>query len=65
MVWCETCIAAVDSDHIGADGACPTCGSIIVTPTKPPRSAKFWLLIGGTGIYLVWRIWQLIEWLAR
>jgi hypothetical protein len=49
---------------MGADGTCPTCGSVIATSTrKVPWHFKV-LLVGIAG-YLVYRIYWLATWLPK
>ncbi len=63
-VWCEECAAAYQRDALGEDGTCPVCGrSIVVAPSRLPW--HFRLLAGATVIYLGYRLYQGVEWVAH
>jgi hypothetical protein len=65
---------------VQSDGTCPTCGTAVdpgaarapsVAPETsldddaPPLPWHFWLLAGALALYLGYRAFQGIEWLAR
>jgi len=72
--WCETCDRFLSPSTVVADGTCPACGR----PVDPggahageedeglgPIPWHLKLLLGALAIYLGWRAWQGIEWLAH
>lgn len=64
MPWCEDCNRHLEADELGEGNTCPTCGKVLdVTPAKAPWHFK--LLVGSLSIYLSWRAWQGIAWLAH
>ncbi|MGH9125355.1 MAG: hypothetical protein ACRDZ8_11615 [Acidimicrobiales bacterium] len=63
MPWCETCSKFWSPPAMGKDGECPTCGEVIAQPRKAPWHFK--LLLGGLVIYLGYRAYQGVEWLAH
>jgi hypothetical protein len=48
---------------MGKGGECPTCGAVIAQPKKAPWHFK--MLLGGLVIYLGYRAYQGVEWLAH
>lgn len=61
-VWCDTCEVMVPIGDLDEDDCCPTCGE----PVGPRRVPwKFRLMIGATVIYLGYRAYQGIEWVAH
>ena len=48
---------------MGAGGECPTCGRVIAPPQKAPWHFK--VLLVGVTVYLGWRAYQGIAWLAH
>jgi hypothetical protein len=65
---------------VHADGTCPTCGTAVdpgaarapatasdasLDDDTPPLPWHFWLLAGALALYLGYRAFQGIEWLAR
>ena len=48
---------------MGEHGECPTCGTVIAKPSKGVPW-HFKLLLLGLVIYLSYRLYQLIAWLA-
>jgi uncharacterized paraquat-inducible protein A len=57
--WCEVCERSDDAD------ICAVCGADLnaADPRGLPWTWK--LMIGTTVIYVLWRIYQLITWLAK
>jgi hypothetical protein len=48
---------------MGKGGECPTCGKVIAPPRKAPWHFK--VLLAGTAVYLGYRAYQGVEWLAH
>ena len=64
MAWCDACDRLVEDEKV-VEGACPTCGTVIVDAPSGPLPWRFRLMIAATVVYLVWRAWQLITWLSH
>ncbi|MEX1006703.1 MAG: hypothetical protein WD271_02535 [Acidimicrobiia bacterium] len=79
MPWCDTCDRFLSPSTVRADGACPTCGravdpgsahSLADAPADDddalgPIPWHLKLLAGALAVYLGWRAWQGIEWVAH
>ena len=77
--WCDTCDRFLSPSTVRPDGACPTCGrrvdpgsarSVADAPAGDdnhlgPIPWHLKLLGGALAVYLGWRAWQGIEWLAH
>jgi hypothetical protein len=76
--WCPTCDRYLAPSTVRRDGTCPTCGRSVdpgaaraatpettVDDDTPPLPWHFWLLAGALALYLGYRAFQGIEWLAR
>ena len=63
MPWCEECSRRWEDEELTEAGACPRCGAYLAGPTRVPWHFKF--LAAGTAIYLLWRLGQGLDWLAR
>ena len=76
MPWCESCDRFLSPSTVVADGSCPACGR----PVDPgaahgadghddddlgPIPWHLTLLGGALAVYLGWRAYQGIEWLAH
>ena len=49
-----------------ADGTCPTCGRMIATAQDEPRAPwHFKLLLVAVVLYLGYRAWQGVDWIAH
>lgn len=69
MPWCDSC-SAYHAPTALKEGACPTCGG----PTQDGHDDleqrtvgasapwHFWLVVVLLGLYLVWRIINLVIW---
>jgi hypothetical protein len=62
--WCEDCSTFWNASTVASDGACPTCG------TTMPAARKgvpwhFKLMLAALGVYMVYRIYWLAEWLPK
>ena len=60
--WCDTCSHLWPAEELGPERTCPTCGGSLA-PRKP--AWHFRLLMAGSAIYLLWRLGQGLDWLAR
>jgi uncharacterized paraquat-inducible protein A len=62
--WCEECDQLVEEEELTEEGACPDCGTVI--EEQPRRIPWYWILaVVATVIYLIWRAYQGISWLAH
>ncbi|HET8989508.1 MAG TPA: hypothetical protein VFN59_00195 [Acidimicrobiales bacterium] len=57
--WCETCDRPVEGE------VCEVCGEPVPEATHEPVPWRWRLFIVATVIYLGYRIYQLIHWLAH
>jgi predicted RNA-binding Zn-ribbon protein involved in translation (DUF1610 family) len=72
--WCATCDRFLSPSTVRTDGSCPTCGASVdagrvkahAGQTKP-RSIPWHVkaLLGVFAIYLGYRAFQGLEWVAR
>ena len=63
MPWCDECRRRWGDDELGTDTSCPECGAPLAEDRPLPWHFK--LLAAGTAIYLLWRLGQGLDWLAR
>jgi hypothetical protein len=76
--WCPTCDRYLAPPTVRSDGTCPTCGAAVdvgvARAPAPSRDADadpvplpwhFKVLAGALALYLGYRAFQGIEWLAR
>jgi hypothetical protein len=63
MPWCDTCSKFWNPPSMGKGGQCPSCGKVIAAPKKAPW--HFMVLLGGIAVYLGYRAYQGVEWLAH
>ncbi len=61
--WCETCDRMVPRAELTDDGECPTCGTLLEEHRPVPW--HFRLMIVATVVYLGYRAYQGIAWLAH
>jgi DNA-directed RNA polymerase subunit RPC12/RpoP len=61
--WCEQCDAEVETEELGEDETCPSCGSPTLEHRKQPWWFKF--LAVATVIYLGYRAFQGITWVVH
>jgi DNA-directed RNA polymerase subunit RPC12/RpoP len=62
--WCDDCSKFWNDQNLDADRKCPTCGRVLVAPRKGvPWHFKLMLL--ALAVYMVYRIYWLIEWLPK
>ena len=57
--WCDHCEIAQESE------VCEVCEAELSAPEPEPVPWRWRLFIVATVIYLIWRIYQLISWLAH
>jgi uncharacterized paraquat-inducible protein A len=57
--WCETCDRPEEGD------VCTVCGSELVETEREPIPWKWRFFAVATVIYVGWRIYQLISWIAH
>lgn len=65
MPWCDECDELVDDDALGEDGECPHCGTVLVETERRPVPWYFKFMLVATVIYLGYRAYQGIAWLAH
>jgi hypothetical protein len=69
--WCDTCDRFYNPNSLAADGTCPTCGRTVGDPAESAEASTtgapwhFKLLIGVTTVYLGYRLFQGIFWVAH
>jgi hypothetical protein len=76
--WCESCDRFLSPSTVVADGTCPTCGRPVDPGAAHAADSDTaddddlgpipWhlkLLAGALALYLGWRAYQGIEWLAH
>jgi len=62
MPWCDDCQRFWNPNTMPVDGACPTCGRVLAPPRRAPWHFK--LLLVATALYLAFRLWEGLAWLA-
>lgn len=74
MPWCDTCDRFYNPNSLLTDGACPTCGRVVAPPTADADPADtadagapwhFKVLIAVTAVYLGYRLFQGLVWVAH
>jgi hypothetical protein len=73
--WCDTCDRFLSPSTVVADGTCPVCGHAVDPGSAHAAHAgddelgaipwHLKLLGAALAVYLGWRAWQGIEWLAH
>jgi hypothetical protein len=77
--WCETCDRFYNPNTLEADGTCPSCGRQVAQPAPDGSAAPpspepgegtgapwhFKVLIVVTAVYLGYRLFQGIFWVAH
>ncbi|MHB8680978.1 MAG: hypothetical protein ACYDA2_02640 [Acidimicrobiales bacterium] len=63
MPWCDNCDRLVEGDELTDEGECPTCNAVLTEHRKVPWHFK--LMIAATIVYLGYRAYQGVEWLAH
>ncbi|MGQ0832737.1 MAG: hypothetical protein ACT4OV_13780 [Microthrixaceae bacterium] len=71
MPWCDTCDRFYNPNSLAPDGTCPTCGRQVGQVAEPAESAQsrapwhFKMLIAVTAVYLGYRLFQGVFWVAQ
>ena len=78
MPWCTDCDRFYNPNTLNADGTCPTCGRQVGDDAEagaPPEKLRkfndegapwhFKVLVAITGVYLSYRAFQLVGWVAQ
>jgi hypothetical protein len=76
MPWCTECDRFLSPPSVAADGICPTCGCPVdpgqahvatdaAAEESPPIPWHLKALAAAVALYLGFRAWQGIEWVAR
>ena len=71
MPWCDTCDRFYNPNSLQADGSCPTCGRVVAAPATAEAEADagapwhFKALIAVTAVYLGYRLFQGLFWVAH
>ena len=63
--WCEGCEKLIEDDDLYEDGTCPTCGTQVTEPMRRPVPWYFKFMILASVIYLGYRAYQGITWIAH
>lgn len=63
MPWCEACDRFLNPPSLTAAGECPSCGRVLADPPGAPWHFK--LLLVALVLYLGFRAWQGIVWVAE
>ena len=64
MPWCEDCSRFWNDQSLAEGGHCPTCGRGLAVATKRVPW-HFKLMLIAFAIYMVYRIYWLVEWLPK
>lgn len=75
MPWCDTCDRFYNPNSLQPDGTCPTCGRAVASPLAGDAELAagddvgapwhFKVLIAVTAVYLGYRLFQGIVWVAQ
>jgi hypothetical protein len=69
--WCDTCDRFYNPNTLDTEGSCPTCGRVVGEPADPDAETAtsapwhFKVLIAITAVYLSYRLFQGIAWVAE
>lgn len=69
--WCDTCDRFYNPNTLRPDGTCPACGRTVsstepVTDSAPAAAPwHFKLLLAATAVYLGYRLFQGVLWVAH
>jgi len=63
--WCEECDQLVEDEDLGEDGSCPECGTVLAEQERPPVPWYFKAMLVASVIYLGYRAYQGITWVAH
>ena len=70
MPWCDTCDKFYNPNSMAPDGTCMKCGTFIASPADEKGTDKqrapwhFYLLLVALVVYLGYRLFQGIVWVA-
>ncbi len=64
MAWCDECDTLVEDEELGEEGECPNCGTILAERERRPIPWYFKLMIVATIVYLGYRGYQGVAWIA-
>jgi DNA-directed RNA polymerase subunit RPC12/RpoP len=64
VAWCEECEHLVEDEELD-EGACPTCGTQLLTVPRRPVPWYFKGMIAASIVYLGYRSYQGITWLMH
>jgi hypothetical protein len=76
--WCAECDRFLSPSTVKTDGTCPTCGRVVDAgdvataaaqksdeeEALPPIPWHLKLLAGGVAVYLLYRLYQGIQWVV-
>ena len=71
MPWCDTCDRFYNPNSLQPDGSCPTCGRLVAASATAEAEADegapwhFKALIAVTAVYLGYRLFQGLFWVAH
>jgi hypothetical protein len=72
MPWCEDCSKFWNANEMGPGGSCPSCSRPLDAPGEVAALHEtkgapwhFKVLLVGVTVYMVYRIYWLIEWLPK
>lgn len=65
MPWCEECDQLVEDEDLTDEGACPTCGTVLEEEERRHVPWYFRFMIVATVVYLGYRAYQGITWVAH
>ncbi|HEY3942247.1 MAG TPA: hypothetical protein VGL60_07155 [Acidimicrobiales bacterium] len=65
MPWCDECDQLVEEEEVGEEYTCPTCGNALGDPPHRRVPAYFKFMLTASVIYLGYRAYQGIAWLAH
>lgn len=63
--WCEECEEVVEDEDLTEEGDCPACGTPLVEEVKKPVPWYFKFMLVASVIYLGYRAFQGITWVAH
>jgi hypothetical protein len=62
--WCDDCARFLTPTTLSEKGECPSCGRVVAEPKDLKVPWHFKLLVVATVLYLGFRAWQGVVWLA-
>jgi len=64
VAWCDQCDHLVEDDQL-VEGACPTCGTVLVDAPHRPVPWTFKVMLIAFAIYLTYRAYQGVTWVVH